>query len=187
MEDTEAIIRLKQGDLEGLAVLIQRYQVKALRTAYLITQERALAEDVTQGVFIRLAGNIHQFDHTRSFAPWLMRCIANAAVQASQRYQRQESLDAELAFENLLVDPAPIPDDTVEQQELESIIEQTLQQLSPQQRAVIILRYYAGLSESEMAVFLDTPPGTIKSRLYKARRRLRGLLPPFLRPLGVQE
>lgn len=187
VDDFAAINRLRRGDLSGLAALVERYQVKAVRTAFLITRDRALAEDVVQGVFVRLARSIDSFDPSRPFAPYFMRSIANAAVQAAQRDQRYvnyEDSDDGLDFADTIPDPAPSPDAAAETEELRAVIWQALASLPPEQRAVIVLRYYLDMGESEMSDALNTPPGTVKWRLHAARQHLRVLLHRLLREEG---
>lgn len=177
-----AITRLKNGEIKGLAVLVQRYQTQAIRTAFLITQDRALAEDVVQAAFLRVYQRIEQFDTRRPFGPWFMRIAANAAVQAAQRNLRQVSLDApvsldgELTYADVLPMLALDPAGEAEAAELRQQVWEALGRLSPEQRAAIVMRYYLDLSESEMAAQLETPAGTIKWRLHAARKRLRALL-----------
>jgi RNA polymerase sigma-70 factor (ECF subfamily) len=178
LDDLEAIQRMKNGDIGGLAALVERYQVKALRTAFLITQNQALAEDVVQAAFLRIYRRIGQFDITRPFAPWFMRAVVNAAVQASQKQQRHISLDdddAAFSFD-ALPDMTPGPDGALEAAELKQAVWEALQKLPPDQRAAIVMRYYLDFSEAEMSAALNSPPGTVKWRLHTARKQLRVLL-----------
>lgn len=180
MDDNEAVARLKQGDIGGLAALVERYQVKAVRTAYLITHDSALAEDVVQGVFLRLYHTISQFDSSRPFAPWFMRSVVNAAVQVMRRRTHEIPLESgTVDFSELLSDPAPDPQTRLEAREIEQAVWEALTQLPPEQRAAVVLRYYLNFSETEMAAALAAPPGTVKSRLFAARKQLRGLLGRF--------
>ncbi|HVO71586.1 MAG TPA: sigma-70 family RNA polymerase sigma factor [Aggregatilineaceae bacterium] len=185
MDEQSAIWRLKRGDIEALAVLVRRYEVQAVRTAYLITHDRALAEDVVQNTFLRIYQRIDQFDEGRPFAPWFMRSVVNAAVQAAHR-QRDLSLDASapaaasgITFADLLPDPAPGPDAEVERLELREAVWEALGQLSPDQRAAVVLRYFLDLSDEEMSGELDCAPGTVRWRLHAARKQLRVLLRRF--------
>src|SRR5215213_3379480 len=105
MDEQRAIQRLKRGEIDGLALLVSHYQVKAVRVAYLITRDLGLAEDVVQDCFLQAYRSIHSFDETRSFEPWFLRSVVNASVKIMQRSARQvqtgeetdESLFAELA------------------------------------------------------------------------------------------
>jgi len=177
VNEHEAILRLKRGDMKALAFLVERYQVRAVRTAYLITQDRALAEDIVQVSFIKLHQGILTFDSERPFAPWFMRSVANAAIQAAQRREREVSLDEHEDHNRLsLVDFAAQLEDGLEAKETQQAIWAALQKLPPEQRAAVVMRYYLDLSESEMVTALDAPPGTIKWRLHTARNQLRVLL-----------
>lgn len=184
MEEQAAIARLKQGDIGGLEVLVLQYQVQAVRTAFLITRDRALAEDIVQAAFLRAYERIVQFDARRSFGPWFLRSVVNDAVKAAVRRKRQVPLEVssegeETSLADLLADPSPGPDDLVEAAELRRTVWAALGKLPPAQRAAIVLRYYLGLSEAEMADELACPPGTVKWRLHAARKRLRTLLRPL--------
>ncbi len=174
VQEREAIRRMRRGDIGGLAALVQRYQVPATRAAYLVTQDRRLAEDVVQAAFIQAFRHIHQFDPARPFAPWFFRSVLNAAVQAARRDQRQVSLDGDTG--DLLPDPAPRPEEAVLAAETQQAVRLALEQLSPEQRAAVVMRYYLDLSEAEMAAALAVPAGTIKWRLHAARRQLKLLL-----------
>lgn len=182
MDDSKAIRRLKDGDPGGLELLMERYQVKAARAAYLITHDLALAEDVVQETFIRLFQRIRQFDATRPLEPYLMRSVVNAALNAirgNSRFDRLEDDDSEV--KNLL-DRGVSVESQVEFSQLQHEIITALSKLSPRQRAVIVQRYYLDLSEQEMAQSLDIAPGTIKWLLSTARKRLRRLLGVERRP-----
>ena len=165
---------------------MRRYQVQAVRTAYLITRDRALAEDIVQAAFLRAYERIGQFDAGRPFGPWFLRSVVNDAIKAAIRDKRLVPFEVDARGEgtplvDLLVDPNPGPADLAEAVETRETIWVALGKLPPAQRAVIVLRYYLGLHEVEMADELSCPPGTVKWRLHAARKRLRRLLRP-LRP-----
>jgi RNA polymerase sigma-70 factor (ECF subfamily) len=176
MDDLPAIRLLKRGDLAGLAVLVERYQVKGLRTAYLILHDEAAAEEVFQDVCLRLTRMIRSFDESRPFEPYLMASIVHAALNRAVREAKTTSLDQdEGRFEKLLSQAASV-ESQVEAAELQQEVLQALSQLSPRQRAVIVQRYYLQMSEKEMAQALSAAPGTVKWQLNAARARLRRLL-----------
>jgi len=184
MEEQEAITRLKRGDIGGLAALVRKYQVQAVQTAYLVTRDRALAEDIVQAAFLRAYERIGQFDARRPFGPWFLRSVVNDAVKAAARRERQVSLETgsegeETSLADLLADPGPGPEDLVETEEIRQTVWAALGKLPPVQRAAIVLRYYLDLSEAEMADELACPPGTVKWRLHAAQKRLRTLLRPL--------
>ncbi len=174
---------MKRGDIGGLAVLVEQYQTKAVRTAYMIVRDHGIAEDVVQATFLRIYQHIDQFDMSRRFEPWFMRSVVNAALQHERRAGRVTSLDAPLnkdagdaTFADMLRDEGPDPAEAVEDAELRDMIWGALDALSSDQRAAVVMRYYLDFSEREMSEALDTPAGTIKWRLHAARKRLAVLL-----------
>ncbi len=92
MEDLQAIRRLKRGDIGGLECLIARYQGKALRTAFLITHDEPMAEDVVQEVFVCFYQRAQYFDEARPFEPYFMRSVVNAALNWIKREKKSRLL-----------------------------------------------------------------------------------------------
>ena len=181
MDEQEAIELLKRGELCGLEELVRLYQLQAVRAAGLILGDRGLAEEIVQNAFIRAAERIAQFDGRRSFSPWFLRSVINDALKAAGRQKRFVSLDADPAPEILdPADPDPLPEDVLEREETIQAVGRALAQLPPKQRAAIVMRYYLGMSETEMARELHSPAGSIKWRLHNARQRLARLLTPDL-------
>ncbi len=183
MDENEAIRRFLKRDASGLTWLVKTYQRKALRTAFLITHNQQLAEDVVQAAFIRIWENSRTYDPSRPFAPWFMQTLVHMAIRMAERDARQglsnREKQAELDdrdFIDLIADPAPGPDLQIEQAELEERVWTALQQLSVRQRAAVVMRYYLEMSEKEMSREMKVPPGTIKSSLNAAREKLRSFL-----------
>ncbi len=184
MNDLQAILRLKWGDISGLDALVERYQVRAVRTAYLITQDAALASDVVQDAFLSSYRAIGGFDLRRPFAPWFMRTVVNGAIKAAQRSTRYTSL-SDFTDDDMLIEPPTASDatleDLVESSQIEDAVWDALALLSPERRAVIVLRFYLDLNETQMAAQLNIPVGTVKSRLHAAKKQLRDLLEAQMR------
>ncbi len=179
-QEREAISRLKRGEIDALELLVQRFQVKAVRAAYLITQDARLAEDIVQESFLNAYAHIHQFNPNRRFEPWFLRSVVNAAIKAAQRSQRIISLDVDtpedVDFGTMLVADSPSPEDIAEQDEIRERVRTALQQLSPRQRAAVVQRYFLEMTEQQMAEALESPPGTVKWLLNAAREKLRSIL-----------
>ncbi len=178
MDEQTAIQYLKRGDIGGLELLVQLYQLKAVRIAYMVTHNMALSEDVVQDCFIQAYRAIGGFDAGRPFEPWFLQIVVHAALKAAQKAERHvliESSSDDLWVENLLgwVESAEAEAETSAfQQE----IWDALQRLSPRQREVVVQRYYLEMTEKEMAAQTNTAPGTVKWLLNTARNRLRSLL-----------
>jgi RNA polymerase sigma-70 factor (ECF subfamily) len=178
MDDCIAISRLKQADFQALETLVHRYQVPAVQAAYLIARDRALAEDIVQNAFVKAAERIHQFDEHRLFAPWFYRIVVNDAVKLAQKQKRTVSLDEQLdervtQTAAWLRDPSLPPEQLLEQAEMRAVLLDAMQTLLPEQRAVIVMRYFLEMSEADMAARMDRPLSTIKWWLREARKRLR--------------
>jgi RNA polymerase sigma-70 factor (ECF subfamily) len=180
MEDRIAISRLKQGDLNGLESLVNRYQVRVVYAAYLVVYDHALAEDVAQSAFVRVVEHIHQFDEERPFAPWFFRIVMNDALKMAQKQKHSISLDeldepvAQLA--QWLTDPNPQPGQLLEEKETREYILKAIQSLPLEQRAVVVMRYYLDMSEMDMSAEMDRPLSIIKWWLRDARKRLHDLI-----------
>ncbi len=190
-KEQQAITQLKQGNLDGLAVLVQAYQVEAVHAALLIVRDQATAEEVVQEAFLRAYHKIGQFDASRRFGPWFLRSVINAALKAAAAQNRVEPLEeAQEALQEgnraaaWLIDPDPGPQEMVETAETREAIWQALGQLTPDQRAAVVLRYFLEEGENEMIQVLDRPRSTIKWWLHAARQRLRDLLGPFFASAG---
>jgi RNA polymerase sigma-70 factor (ECF subfamily) len=178
MDDRLAISRIKQGDLNGLDTLVNRYQAQAVHAAFLVVYDRALAEDIAQSAFVKVVERIHQFDEERPFAPWFFRIVLNDSLKAAGRQKQIVSLDQttdditrKLAV--WLTDPAPLPWRLVEQKETEQLILKAIQSLPPEQRAVVVMRYFLEMSEADLSTEMGRPLSTIKWWLREARKRLR--------------
>lgn len=183
MEDRIAISRLKQGDLAGLESLVDRYQVQAVHAAYLIVYDRALAEDIARTAFLKVAECIHQFDEERPFAPWFFRIVSNDALKAAKKQKRTISLEEQLEestsqFAQWLVDPGSYPEQLVEEKEARRLIRDAIQSLPPEQRMVVLMRYFLDTSEVEISTKMGRPLSTIKWWLREARKRLYDLMRP---------
>jgi RNA polymerase sigma-70 factor (ECF subfamily) len=143
--------------------------------AFLITHDESLAEDVVQDTFMRLYHRIHHFDPSHPFEPYLLRSVVNAALNVAQN-ARHLSMEGDLEQVEGLLSQAASVESEMEYTQLKQRIVAALAELEPRQRAVVIQRYYLEMSEKEMAVALDAPPGTVKWLLNTARARLQDLL-----------
>ncbi len=170
--DESALIGLAaQKDEQAWEALIAAHQQAVFRLAYLFTGDSDEAEDVTQEVFVRAFRFLHQYDRTRPFRPWLLSITANLARNHLRSFKRYL-----VALQNFARrDPDALaqakPDQTVAE-EARSLW-QVVRKLSNEDQKVIYLRYFLELSESETAAALNTPRGTVKSRLSRALSRLR--------------
>jgi RNA polymerase sigma-70 factor, ECF subfamily len=174
MEEATAIDQLKRGNLDGLETLVKLHQLKAIRTASLITGSPSLAEDIVQNAFLKVVDHIGQFREDAPFFPWFARIVINDAIKSLRRDKNDISLDRMLDDVTLdLKDPAPLPEEVLESKETRDALWQALAQLDANERATFVMRYYLQMPEREVAEVLQGPTGTIKWWAFSARRRMR--------------
>ncbi len=172
-QDGQLVGRVCQGDLEALGELYDKYRTQVFRTALSITRDRDAAEDILQEVFLKLYRYSERIDTSVSLAPWLYRVTINLCyTQISRRKRWLTALEG--VIENVVAPPSrACPERQTERDELQGVIQQAIDTLSPGQRIVIVLHYLADLSLKEIAYVLELPEGTVKSRLYYGRENLR--------------
>ena len=179
-EDQAAIRRLKNGDIRGLEDLITHYQTKAIRAAYLITQDRAMAEDIVMDTYLDIYAHIASFEEGKPFEPYFLRCVVNKTLNTIRINKREMSFDSEDAMRrlmDLLAQAVPV-ETQIEAADLESQILNAIAELPARQRMAVVMRFYLEMSEAEMAAALNAPRGTVKWLLHKARVQLQSLLDP---------
>ena len=141
-----------------MEALFDEHWPRAHRVAYLVIQDAALAEDIAQESFLAAIRSLDRFDRRRPFGPWLHRIVVNRAID----WARARALRREVGDEQLAVVPAR------EDAPAEDLSNQTmtaLAGLSPDHRAVVVLRYVLDYSPGEIAELLELPRGTVNSRL----------------------
>ncbi len=179
MEEGQVITLLKEGDLAGLEELVRRHQVDVVHTAYLIVGDRSMAEDIAQASFLKGAERIHQFKDGRPFRPWILRIVTNDAIKVSMRARKHLSLDAAQELDESLVwlrDTNPGPEELADTAENRRMVWDALQQLTPKQRAVAVMRYFLDMKNREISEELDRPLSSVKWSIHAAKERLRSIL-----------
>ena len=181
-EVLDLVRRAQSGELGAFNRLVLRYQDGAFALALRFMGSRQAAEDATQEAFVRAFRNIRSFRGDR-FRAWLFTIVANACRDElrKQRRRPQRSLDQDRDAErrNPSLDPAdtdPLPEDHLMTADLRRTLERALMQLPEEWRLIVVLSDVNGLSYDEVAKATGLPLGTVKSRLSRARARLRDIL-----------
>jgi RNA polymerase sigma-70 factor (ECF subfamily) len=190
-DDDEAIRRCQRGDIDGLESLIARYQVAAVRLAYLLIGERAAAEDIVQDSFLLAYQGIARFRPDGVFAPWFYRIVTNTARQRRRRaaIRREISVDwlpggdedgsaPRMAVAAVPRDHDPHVDPALHVERLEErqAVLRALTGLTQKQREAVVLRYYFGCSDRELATILGCHEGTARQRLHGGLAALRQII-----------
>jgi RNA polymerase sigma factor (sigma-70 family) len=173
LDESQLVERARRGDHEAYSELVHAYQGIAFRTAYLIAGGATEAEDAAQEGFVKAWRALGRFRPGAPFKPWLLRIVANEA----HNRRRSAGRRARLAFRAVAAEPsgdaAPSPEASVLDSERRTELLAAVNGLPEDQHLVVALRYFAGLSEDEVAETLGIAPGTVKSRTSRALERLR--------------
>jgi RNA polymerase sigma-70 factor, ECF subfamily len=167
MHDAEAIRRCREGEIEAFRHLVYRYQRRALAHARALTGNDADAADAAQSAFLDAFRHLRRFDETREFYPWFYVLLRNRCFK---RVRPQDHSSADL-----LVEPAApgvnSPEDVHD-------LRTALDRLRSDERELIVLKHLDGWTYDELAERLGIPRGTVMSRLFHARQRLKALMSP---------
>jgi RNA polymerase sigma factor (sigma-70 family) len=175
LEEADLVERARQGDVTAYEELVRKYQDLATRTAYVIAGG-ADALDAVQEAFVKAFGSLGRFRAGSSFRPWLLRIVANEAINRRRSARRHAALSLRAAEGRPPDDAVPSPEAAALAQERRRELLATVNRLRPEDRLVIAYRYWFELSEAEMAEALGCARGTVKSRLSRALGKLRELL-----------
>ena len=186
MDEPTLILDAQHGDLNAFNTLVLAYQETLFNTALRILSDEDQAADAVQEAFLSAFRALNSY-RGGSFRAWLLRTVTNACYDELRRKKRRptaplepETADGEeVESPGWLADPNASPEDILDQVELEHAIQHCLKNLPTDFRTVVVLADIQGLDYSEVAVALRKPLGTVKSRLARARLRLRECLRGF--------
>ena len=186
MDEVALIEAARQGDLNAFNRLVLEYQDMLYNQAYRMVGEPQGAEDATQEAFISAFRKLDTF-RGGSFKAWLLRIVTNACYDELRRQKRRPTValtptkddDEEIESPQWMVDEGELPEEAAERAELARALQSCLEELPPEFRAAVVLVDLQGLDYAEASEAMGKPLGTIKSRLARARSRLRDCLQGF--------
>ena len=168
--DKVLVERTLRGERSAFGELVDKYQKVVYNVAYRVLGNTEDAEDVAQTVFLKVYENISTYNPRYQFFSWLYRIAVNEAVNAKKRLRNTVELMEDA------VATSDTPHDGVEAGDVENQIGAAMMSLSPESRAILILRHYQEFSYRDIAYIMDLTEETVKSRLYSARQRLGKIL-----------
>jgi RNA polymerase sigma-70 factor (ECF subfamily) len=187
MWDETILVRLlKQRHEEAFRVLIRRYQSKLFSIAYGITLHREESLDIVQEVFLKVHQNIHTFREESKLSTWLHRITVNACLNWKRKWKRRfrwhhQPIERDEAGDRPeLGTDEYYPETLYQRKEFEKILWKRLRELPEEARVVFVLKEVEGLSYDEIAKTLNIKTGTVSSRLFYARKKLRKSLQEYL-------
>ena len=186
MEENRLVELSKQGDEEAFGVLVKKYKTKVFNLAYSFTRDRETADDLAQEVFIKVYYALERFKFKSGFGTWIYRI----AVNHFKDYLRKHRKERHVSLEALGREPS-LPDDEIKKKEKaqeaadrKKLLYQALRSLPEKHQVILTLRDIQGHSYEEIAGILKLSPGTVDSRLHRARKILRKKIAPFLSQEG---
>jgi RNA polymerase sigma-70 factor, ECF subfamily len=189
-EDWGLVQRCQRGEASAFAELVRRYQRKAYSLAFGMVHNPDDARDVVQDAFVKVHRHLPNFKGDSSFYTWFYRIVVNVAIDHVRKHSRSAAVDyddtvaheadgpgdGELLPSTLGVNPAT----ALGRREIREAITKALETLSPNHRAVLLMRESEGLSYEEMAEAMECSKGTIMSRLFHARKNMQKVLTELL-------
>jgi RNA polymerase sigma-70 factor (ECF subfamily) len=173
VDEASLIARIAAGDTVALRRLFARHQLRVYRFILRLVQNAAIAEELTNEVFLEVWRNAKRFEGASSALTWMLSIAHHRAV-SSLRKRHEESIDAHTAA--TLPDSADDPEVVAQKVDKSTILRRCLDGLSPEHKGIIDLVYYHDMSIAEAGEVLQIPENTVKTRLFHARKRLSALL-----------
>lgn len=171
MNETDLVIGIQNGDADSFSKLYDLYIDKAVRTAYLITGNKASAEDVAQEAFVKCYFEMGKLQNPECFKTWFYRLLVRTAWRNAEIEKRN------VPVQDLFEDSKANEEKSIEQQyldaEISKVLYEQIQKLDRKKRTTIMLFYYGELSTREVARVMGCLEGTVKSRLHFARKILK--------------
>jgi RNA polymerase sigma-70 factor (ECF subfamily) len=182
LSDWELVRKCQAGEMSSFQELASRYHQKVYMVILGLLRNRDDALDVAQETFFRAYRKINSFQGGSSFYTWIYRIAVNLAIDA-QRRQKRNPLDLRESMDTLLEaqdETARDPFADVHDKELRENLVKAINDLTPEHKAVIVLRTIDGLSYKDIGEILGCSEGTVMSRLHYARKKLQEKLSAFL-------
>ena len=172
--DNGLIMEIKRGDKDALGKLVERHKKLAYHVALGLVGNKDDAFDISQEAFLRVYRSAGTFDEKKQFLPWFYTIIANLSRTWLRRRKRTEAVDIE-DVSYLLVDKSN-PEMELNRKDAITRLHESLRALPFDDREIVTLQHFRGMSYDEIAELLDIPRGTVMSRLYYARKKLAKLM-----------
>lgn len=174
--EQEWLEKARQGNEEAFTALVETYQTPVYNLCYRMLGEGGSAEDAAQETFWRAWQNLNRYDPQRSFITWLLSIAAHFCID-QQRKRRITLFELDEFPDFDLSDPQePTPEKVVALNEEDAALHTLINQLNPQDRAAVILKYWHDCSEEEISQMLSLTVSAVKSRLHRSRRQLAEMI-----------
>jgi RNA polymerase sigma-70 factor (ECF subfamily) len=182
MEEKELVLRTIEGDEEAFGVLVKKYRTKVFNLAYSLTHDRDVADDLAQESFIKAYFALPRFKLKSGFGTWLYRIAVNTIKDYLRKKGKIKKVSFEKEIEHLAIQEDEMKKKEKKQQEEQNrrLVREAIQSLPEKYQLILSLRDIQGFSYGEIADILNISPGTVDSRLHRARKNLRKKIGLFL-------
>ena len=184
-DDRDLVVRAREGDAEAFSGIVRNYQKRVYGVALRMTRRHEVADDIVQETFVRAYNHLDRFEVGRPLAPWLNRIAANlcinyltAAARREQQFAEGDGPAAEPPAPRTDREPEPLAD--LLSLEFRRALDASVQKLPPDQRMVFDLKVHEEMRYEEIAEALDISIGTVMSRLFRARQKLKAMMKDYL-------
>jgi RNA polymerase sigma-70 factor (ECF subfamily) len=186
VNESELIAQARAGNEAAFTRLVELHQTAIYNMCYRMLGDPAEAEDAAQETFLRAYAQLHRFDSARSFKTWLFSIANHHCIDhLRKRHVSWLSIDQpSLAPHPALREPRPGPEEASLHREQKAVVEALLAKLTPEDRSVVVLRYWYDLSYDEIAEANGSTVSAVKSRLHRARVSMANLLAAAPEPLN---
>ncbi|MFQ5721196.1 MAG: RNA polymerase sigma factor [Candidatus Aminicenantales bacterium] len=186
MEDKKLVQLSQRGNEEAFSQLVKKYQKKVFNLALALTQNKDIADDLAQEAFIKAYFGLPKFKFKSEFSTWLYRIALNVIKDYIRKKERLDRIPQELiqASPFLKEDEITIREKEKADEMKRRIIHHFIDQLPEKHQIILSLRDIHGFSYQDISKILKISPGTVDSRLFRARKKLRQKIEPYLRQKG---
>ncbi len=184
-DDRDLVVRARGGDAEAFEAIVRSYQKRVYGVALRMTRRHEVADDIVQETFVRAYSHLDRFEVGRPLAPWLTRIAANlcinyltAAARREQQFAEGDGPAAEPPAPRADGEPEPLAE--LLSLEFRRALDASVQKLPPDQRIVFDLKVHEEMRYEEIADTLDISTGTVMSRLFRARQKLKVMMKDYI-------
>ena len=174
--DQVLIMDIKSGNKKALGKLVEKHKKAAFRIALGMVGNKDDAYDISQEAFLRVYRSADTYDSAQPFLPWFYRIISNLSKTWLSKRSRRDNKMVEVEDNSFLLVDYTNPESNLEKKEIAAKLHNALLELNFEDREIITLQHFRGMSYDEISDMLDIPKGTVMSRLYYARKKLAKLM-----------
>lgn len=194
-DDKVLITAFKNGDKEAFQALVQKYESRVFNLCHRMVNDEVESRDLTQEVFLKIYRSIEKYQHNYAFYTWIYRIAVNCCIDYMRKKKRHaNTISLSLSYsdsagdqgkEMEIEDETYVPEQQLQNTELKEMLKVAIGQLSEKLQSIIVLKEIEGFTYEEIAEILNCSRGTVKSRLFRARERLREILAPYVHAGGI--